>query len=82
MALDWYSRPQSPSALFLIPRAQKKQGALNDPKRAVYLGGVVYIRDAVHLKCGLHSIVVCSLPRSERFFFGYSGFPLFPKTNT
>ena len=37
-------------------------------KRGVYLGGVVYICDAVHFRCGFHSIVVGSLICSERFF--------------
>ena len=48
-------------------------------KRGVYLGGVVYICDAVHLRCGLHSIVAGSLICSERLFFGYSGFTPLPK---
>ena len=30
----------------------------------------------------LMKFVVGSLPCSERFFSGYSGFPFFPKTNT
>ena len=32
--------------------------------------------------CGLSLLLVLSLCGSERFFFGYSGFPLFSKTNT
>ena len=48
-------------------------------KRGVYLDGVVYICDAVHLRCGLHSIVAGSLICSERLFFGDSGFTPLPK---
>ena len=48
-------------------------------KRGVYLDGVVYICDAVHLRCGLHSIVAGSLICSERLFFGCSGFTPLPK---